>query len=262
MAGHRSPHGTRAPRRATGAARHQAADRPVPSGSSLRNTVVASAAAVGAVATGTFTVLPTSGDATQVAEAVDGTLAASSTPLAAVVADLPAVATAMLAPIGFDVADASAIADLALLDKASVLAEERAAQQEQERREAEERAELDALVAEGGVDGWIAEALDIMDLSQAYASGLKKVIMAESGGNPRAINNWDSNARAGTPSQGLMQTIPSTFNHYVHPSLVDESITNPIANITAGVRYMIDTYGLDTLEAGGRTSSSGSYVGY
>lgn len=264
MAGHRSPQGTRAPRRTSGAARHHAADRPAPSAPSLRNTVLASAAAVGAVATGTFTaLLPTPGDATQVAdaaEAVNGTLAASSTPLAPVLVEL--AATAMPAPISFATADTAAIADLALLDKASVMADELAAQQAEERRAAEERAELDALISEGGVDGWIAEALDIMDLSQSYASGIKKIIMAESGGNPRAINNWDSNARAGTPSQGLMQTIPSTFNHYVHPSMADESITNPVANITAGVRYMIDTYGLDTLEAGGRTSSSGSYVGY
>ena len=36
----------------------------------------------------------------------------------------------------------------------------------------------------------------------------------------------------------------------------------PVANITAGVRYMIATYGVDTLENGGRRSSSGGYVGY
>ena len=35
-----------------------------------------------------------------------------------------------------------------------------------------------------------------------------------------------------------------------------------VANITAGVRYMIATYGVDTLENGGRRSSSGGYVGY
>lgn len=267
MAGHRSPQGTRA-RRVPGStrhspARHHAADRPGPTAPSLRSTVIASAAAVGAVATGTFTaLLPSPGDSATTAgaaEAVDGALAANS----AFLADLPAEATGMLAPVSFDTStDGAGIADLAFLDKAQVMAQELAERQAEEQRIAAEQAELDALIAQGGVDGWIAEALDILDLPQSLAPSVKNIIMKESGGNPRAINNWDSNARAGTPSQGLMQTIPSTFNHYVHPSLADESITHPVANITAGIRYMIDTYGLDTLEAGGRTNSSGSYVGY
>ena len=36
----------------------------------------------------------------------------------------------------------------------------------------------------------------------------------ESGGNPKAINNWDSNAKAGTPSKGWMQVIDPTFKAY------------------------------------------------
>jgi SLT domain-containing protein len=87
-------------------------------------------------------------------------------------------------------------------------------------------------------------------------------VMKESGGNPRAINNWDSNARRGTPSQGLMQTIPSTYRAYVHPDFKNRSITDPVANLTAGIRYMINNYGMSTLEAGGRKNSSGNYVGY
>ncbi|MDN5747223.1 MAG: transglycosylase SLT domain-containing protein [Pseudonocardia sp.] len=269
MAGHRSSTGTRA-RRAAGAARHHSADRPAPAGPSLRATVVASAAAVGAVATGTFTaLLPTPGDSATTAgaaESLDGTLAASSTTLTSALAELPASATGMLAPVTFETAaiDGTTIADehLAQLDKAAEMAEELAARQAEERRIAAERAELDALIAEGGVDGWIAAALDLLDLPQSYAPGVKEIIMAESNGNPRAINNWDSNARAGTPSQGLMQTIPSTFRAYVHPDLADKPITHPVANITAGIRYMIATYGADTLAAGGRTDAGGSYIGY
>jgi SLT domain-containing protein len=101
-----------------------------------------------------------------------------------------------------------------------------------------------------------------MDLPQSYADPIHDIIMAESGGDPDAINNWDSNARAGRPSQGLMQTIPTTFAAFVHPSLSDRDITDPVANITAGVRYMIDTYGVGTLEDGGRSDSSGNYIGY
>jgi soluble lytic murein transglycosylase-like protein len=223
--------------------------------------MVASAAAVGAVATGTFTaLLPTPGDPATTAGAAEAIAPATSS---AFLADLPAEATGMLAPVSFDTAaDGAEIADLAFLDKAQVMAQELAERQAEEQRIAAERAELDALIAEGGVDGWIAEALDLLDLPQSLAPSVKNIIMKESGGNPRAINNWDSNARAGTPSQGLMQTIPSTYRHYVDPSLADQPITHPVANITAGINYMIDTYGIDTLEAGGRTDSNGGYVGY
>ncbi len=235
-------------------------------GPSLRTTVIASASALGAVATGTFTLL-TPGDATATAGAAtpqefEGTLAATS----ALLADLPADATPAggLAPVGFERVGGLEIADvhLAQLDKAATLAAERAEREAEERRQAEERARLDALIAEGGVDGWIAEALDVMDLPQSLSGPIKKIVMKESGGNPRAINDWDSNARMGTPSQGLMQTIPSTFRAYVHPKLADEDITHPVANITAGVRYMIDRYGMGTLEAGGRSSAGGGYLGY
>ena len=59
-----------------------------------------------------------------------------------------------------------------------------------------------------------------------------------------------------------LQTIPVTFRHYVAPALANRSITDPVANLTAGINYMIANYGLDTVEAGGRSNSSGGYVGY
>lgn len=65
--------------------------------------------------------------------------------------------------------------------------------------------------------------------------------MAESGGNPSAINNWDSNAAAGHPSKGLLQTIDSTFAAYALPGHND--IWNPVDNAIAAIRYMIDRYG-------------------
>lgn len=45
----------------------------------------------------------------------------------------------------------------------------------------------------------------------SMTNGILNLISHESGGNPNAINLWDSNALAGHPSQGLMQTIPGTF---------------------------------------------------
>lgn len=112
------------------------------------------------------------------------------------------------------------------------------------------------------LDGWIAKALGLMGLPQALANGVKTIIMYESGGNPNAINNWDSNARAGIPSQGLMQTIPSTFKACVLPTLAGRSITDPVANITAGIRSMIANHGLAAVMNGGRRDGNGNYIGY
>lgn len=112
------------------------------------------------------------------------------------------------------------------------------------------------------LDGWIAKALGLMGLPQALAEGVRSIIMHESGGNPNAINNWDSNAAAGNPSQGLMQTIPSTFRACVLPSLASRSITDPVANITAGIRSMIAHHGLGAVMAGGRRDAHGNYIGY
>jgi hypothetical protein len=112
------------------------------------------------------------------------------------------------------------------------------------------------------LDGWIAKALGLMGLPQALATGVRSIIMHESGGNPNAINNWDSNAAAGNPSQGLMQTIPNTFRACVLPSLASRSITDPVANITAGIRSMIAHHGIGAVMAGGRRDAHGNYIGY
>ena len=112
------------------------------------------------------------------------------------------------------------------------------------------------------LDGQIAKALGLMGLPQKLAPGVKQIIMRESTGNADAINNWDSNAAAGTPSKGLMQLIDPTFRSAVLPSLADRGIYDPVANITAGVRTMIANHGLDAVLDGGLRNSAGNYVGY
>ena len=112
------------------------------------------------------------------------------------------------------------------------------------------------------LDGQIQKALGLMGLPQKLAPGVKKIIMRESTGNPHAVNGWDSNAAAGTPSKGLMQLIDTTFRNAVLPSLADKGIFDPVANITAGVRTMIANHGIDAVMAGGLRDSSGSYIGY
>ena len=72
--------------------------------------------------------------------------------------------------------------------------------------------------------------------------GIHRNVLRESSGNPRAINNWDSNAAAGTPSKGLLQVIDPTFKAY-HVSGTSMDIYDPVANITAACNYAAANYG-------------------
>ena len=269
MADHRSPsgHRARAASPASPAAAPRAGAHRAPRGG-VRAQVVATAAAIGAVATGTLTALlpgatpadaapDPRADAAADAQAADSVLAASAGVLRTGILGASAQRPAgSMLPVAYAVDDDSAVDErLASVEKAGRLAAQLAELHAREARTA-------GLIRRGGLDGWIAQALQIMNLPQDLAPGVKQIILAESGGNPQAINRWDSNALRGTPSRGLMQTIPSTFRSYVHPELSDRPITDPVANITAGVRYMVDRYGVDTVRAGGRSTAAGSYLGY
>ena len=94
----------------------------------------------------------------------------------------------------------------------------------------------------GNLGAWIAAALAITHTSATWGAAIRRRIMFESGGNPNAINLTDSNALAGHPSQGLMQTIPSTFFGFHQPG-TSFSITDPVANIAAAIRYIKSRYG-------------------
>jgi uncharacterized protein YukE len=121
--------------------------------------------------------------------------------------------------------------------------------------------------APGQVDEWIQEAIKVLEAHGVPASELNAqdiwiIIEHESGGNPDAINLTDSNAAAGDPSQGLMQTIPSTFSAYALPGY-NSSITNPVDNIIAGVRYAIGRYGsLSNVPGVIAVNNGDAYVGY
>ncbi|MEV4220111.1 transglycosylase SLT domain-containing protein [Nonomuraea sp. NPDC049725] len=118
----------------------------------------------------------------------------------------------------------------------------------------------------GQVKQWIEEAIAILKqhgvpVSKMNASDIWMIIRHESGGNPHAINNWDSNADKGTPSKGLMQTIDPTFNAYKLPG--HGNIYDPVDNIIAGVRYAISRYGSVSNVPGVVGTKDGSgYVGY
>lgn len=67
-------------------------------------------------------------------------------------------------------------------------------------------------------------------------------MQTESSGNQNAINNWDINAKNGTPSKGLMQVIDPTFQAYAMNGY-DKDIYDPISNIIAAIRYTTSRYG-------------------
>ncbi|WP_431980004.1 phage tail tape measure protein [Streptomyces qinglanensis] len=96
-----------------------------------------------------------------------------------------------------------------------------------------------------GVKRWSKVVLAALKLVGQPASLLPVVLRRmnqESGGNSRAINRWDINAKNGDPSRGLMQTIGSTFNAYAG-RLRGRGIYDPLANIYASMRYALSRYG-------------------
>jgi hypothetical protein len=120
-----------------------------------------------------------------------------------------------------------------------------------------------------GVKQWealIHQALtEILGVGGDNASNLAAVeliMQNESSGNPTAINLTDSNARAGHPSQGLMQTIPSVFQKYAGP-YVGRGIMDPLANIYAGINYAVHRYGSLQNTPGPRSvAHGGPYLPY
>lgn len=96
-----------------------------------------------------------------------------------------------------------------------------------------------------GVERWrdlVLRALAFKRQPASLANTVLRRMNQESGGNPNAVNNWDSNARKGTPSGGLLQTIKPTFlaNHEPGTSF---NMFDPWANILASMNYAMKRYG-------------------
>jgi TP901 family phage tail tape measure protein len=83
------------------------------------------------------------------------------------------------------------------------------------------------------------------DAWAVWEAGLNTLISRESGWNASAVNNWDSNAKAGTPSTGLAQVIGPTFAAYRNKSLPN-SLVDPVANVAAAINYIGARYGTIT----------------
>lgn len=97
----------------------------------------------------------------------------------------------------------------------------------------------------GGVEQWrglAIEALKYVGEDPGLVDVMLRRMNQESGGNPTIQNNWDSNAKKGTPSIGLMQTIAPTFQAHAG-ELAGRGITDPFANMVASLRYAKSRYG-------------------
>ncbi|MFD1148233.1 transglycosylase SLT domain-containing protein [Saccharothrix hoggarensis] len=118
----------------------------------------------------------------------------------------------------------------------------------------------------GNVEEWIREAIRILQangipVTEDYIDEIWTIIEKESGGNPHALNDWDSNAAKGTPSKGLMQCIDPTFQAHKLPG--HDDIWNPVDNIIAGVRYTFSRYGGFDGHPGLKSmAGGGGYQGY
>src|SRR5690606_33802512 len=90
------------------------------------------------------------------------------------------------------------------------------------------------------IDGAL-DALGIHDpeARENWTRGYLVLIERESGGDPNAIDNWDSNAASGQHSRGLTQTIPGTFEAY-HVAGTSNNIYDPVANVAASMNYVMD----------------------
>lgn len=119
----------------------------------------------------------------------------------------------------------------------------------------------DWAVANGSVKDWIASAVGIAGVPTSWIAPLMQIAQHESGGNPKAINNWDINAKNGIPSKGLMQTIDPTFQSNMMAGFGD--IWNPVHNTLASIQYILKRYGNVWNVPGIKGLMNGTgYVGY
>lgn len=107
------------------------------------------------------------------------------------------------------------------------------------------------LGSSGGADRFktqVAMALRMLGQPIGLTGITLRRMNQESGGNPTAVNKWDSNWQAGHPSVGLMQVIRGTFQAYAGqyknkgPFMYGVSV-DPLANIFASMRYALSRYG-------------------
>ncbi|MDQ3566407.1 MAG: hypothetical protein M3436_20805, partial [Pseudomonadota bacterium] len=87
----------------------------------------------------------------------------------------------------------------------------------------------------------IPAAVEQLGVSDEYLQSMQSLGMGESGMDMGAVNDYDSNAAAGTPSTGCWQMIPSTFEAYAQPDCMD--INDPLCQAMSSIAYQEAVHG-------------------
>ncbi|NQU35987.1 MAG: transglycosylase SLT domain-containing protein [Actinobacteria bacterium] len=99
------------------------------------------------------------------------------------------------------------------------------------------------------VTRWANIVVAVMDehkIPRKYLPGILAQIKQESNGNPKSVNNYDSNAAAGTPSMGLLQVIAPTYQTHAKPGFKNLRYQAvPYTNIWSALRYVKKSYGMN-----------------
>lgn len=77
--------------------------------------------------------------------------------------------------------------------------------------------------------------------SPAITEHMMKLAKRESNFDPKAVNNWDSNAQRGTPSKGMFQMIEPTFRANAKPGYT--KFGNSLHEAISSLQYIVRTYG-------------------
>lgn len=112
-------------------------------------------------------------------------------------------------------------------------------------------------VGSGNISNDIKSILKTLGLPASLLGTWMKQVQTESGGNAKAVNNWDVNAKKGTPSVGLVQVIAPTFDSFAGPykntgPFLHGVSINPMANLYAGINYAKSAYGSSMASAIGQ----------
>lgn len=115
-------------------------------------------------------------------------------------------------------------------------------------------------ISGSGAERWrpyVIDALEANELksNKSMQDKVIKQIKSESGGDPKAINNTDINAKNGTPSKGLLQVIDPTFNK--HKFSGHSNIWNGYDNMLAAIHYAKGRYGNTLMNKKGMGMGSG-----
>lgn len=82
-------------------------------------------------------------------------------------------------------------------------------------------------------------------VKRRFLRGILAQVQQESAGYPDAVNRWDSNAKNGTPSKGLLQVIAPTYRANAKPGYRRLRYqTVPYTNIWAALNYVKRYYGM------------------